>query len=210
MSPRLLQLFLKAPRPGTVKTRLAATAGDATATAIYRRLAERQLTALTDLPACRLQIQYTPADAEAEMRSWLGDGPDYRPQCEGDLGDRLSRAVNAAFEQGAERVYCLGADCPLLGPGHLRRADALLDDGADVVFGPATDGGYYLLGQTAHHPGLFRDIPWSRPDTLAVSRDRAARHRLTTALLPELYDVDTEHDWHRALRDQPALRSDTP
>ena len=207
MTRRSVQLFLKAPRPGSVKTRLGATIGHPAATAIYRRLVERQLAALAAAPEFRVCVHHAPADAEGEMRAWLGNAVDYAPQCDGDLGDRLSHAVRAAFHTGAERVFCLGADCPLLGPRHLRDADRLLAGGADAVFGPTEDGGYYLLAQSAHHPPLFRDIPWSQPNTLAVSLARAAQADLVARQLPVLYDVDTEGDWRRALRDLPSLRS---
>jgi rSAM/selenodomain-associated transferase 1 len=192
----VVQLFLKAPRPGTVKTRLAASVGEAEAVRIYRGLAERQLNALERKPDRRIEIHYAPEGAESEMRAWLGEDLDCLPQCEGDLGDRLAYAVERAFQSGAKHVFCLGADCPALEESHIQQAGKALRD-VDVVFGPATDGGYYLLALKACHPCLFRDIPWSTSNTLEVSRLRASAAGLSVALLKQESDVDTLEDWQR-------------
>lgn len=186
-APARVLLFLKAPRPGTVKTRLATELGTEAATALYRRLAERQIAAVhaSGLP---LELHYTPTDAEPELRAWLGDTAGrYIPQCEGDLGARLAHATALAFADGAARLALIGADCPALDAARLQSAFAALAT-ADAVFGPARDGGYYLLALDAPHLDLFRDIPWSTADTLHVSLARAAG--LRTALLPEEEDID--------------------
>jgi rSAM/selenodomain-associated transferase 1 len=199
MTGSLLQLFLKAPLPGSVKTRLAASVGPEKATAIYRQLVERQLQAVED--AGRIEIHYAPADAGAEMQNWLGEHYTYIPQPEGDLGDRMAHAVQGGFIRGATTVFCLGGDCPHLNSEALHAAETLLDQGHDSVFGPSEDGGYYLLAQRAYHPELFTDIPWSTTDTLAVSLDHAQKANRNPALLPTGYDVDTEADWQRAVKE---------
>ena len=190
-APNRVLLFLKAPRPGTVKTRLAADLGNEAATVLYRRLAERQIAAVhaTGLP---LELHFAPADAEPELRAWLGDtAGHFIPQCSGDLGARLANATSRAFADGATRVALIGTDCPALDATRLLSAFATLTDApADAVFGPARDGGYYLLGLSGPHLDLFRDIPWSTADTLRVSLARAESATLRTASLPEEDDID--------------------
>lgn len=133
--PVRILLFLKAPTPGTVKTRLAETVGEAKATEIYKILVASQL---QRLPKNRpLEIHFSPRDKEAEMRQWLGSEPSYYPQCEGNLGDRIEYAVSEAFQRGAGTVLCIGADCPSLLPHHLDQAAKILLSGqSDVCIGP--------------------------------------------------------------------------
>lgn len=194
-----LQLFLKAPHPGSVKTRLAQSTGDAPAAALYRQLVEAQL---QRLPAdTRAEIHYHPAEAGAEMLDWLGAQYSYHPQVAGSLGQKLESAVAAAFASGARAVLCLGGDCPALGAAEILQAQRALEHGADVVFGPTEDGGYYLIGLRQPQPELFRDIPWSASNTLEASRQKATALGLRVELLPMLYDVDELSDLERARRE---------
>src|SRR5437899_13040386 len=82
------------------------------------------------------------------------------PQGDGDLGKRMERAVQEAFEGGAPAAIVIGADCPELGAGHLAAALRVLER-KDVVLGPAADGGYYLIGMRRFLPEAFRGIEWS-------------------------------------------------
>lgn len=192
-------LFLKAPRPGTVKTRLAADLGAEAATAVYRRLTERQVAAVhhAGLP---LELHFAPADAEPELRAWLGDSAGtYVPQCEGDLGARLAHATALAFADGAGAIALIGTDCPALDATRLHAAfAALATDPSALVFGPARDGGYYLLALRAPHLELFREIPWSSPDTLRASLARAEAASLHVTLLPREDDIDDLKDLRAA------------
>jgi rSAM/selenodomain-associated transferase 2/rSAM/selenodomain-associated transferase 1 len=127
------------------------------------------------------------------MRRWLGRLPKYRKQGPGDLGERLQRAFRAAFAEGASRVVVIGTDCPSLKVDTLERAFAALDQ-ADVVIGPATDGGYTLIGLRRLCPKLFGDIAWGTDAVLARTRRIAEEEALRTVLLPELDDVDRPAD----------------
>ena len=198
MTPPRIALLLKAPRPGEVKTRLAASVGEAGAVEIYRRLAERQLRAL---PAgWPVTVHHAPAEAGPEIRQWLDQhraGLDYRPQGEGDLGARLTLAFAAGFAHDAPAVLAIGGDCPAL-DGVLLQAAAQALANADVVLGPAVDGGYYLIGLRAPCPALFAGIPWSTDAVLAETRGRIRRQKLTVLDLPVLEDVDDATSWLRA------------
>ena len=191
-------LMARAPELGRVKTRLASEMGDDQALAIYRELGEGIAAALRKAGP-RVVVSYTPASAEQLTRDWLGDDLRYEPQAAGDLGARMAAAVAARFAGGADRVVVVGSDCPTMSPETIRSAFAALAD-ADVVLGPAQDGGYYLIGISAAQDTLFRDVPWSSHDVLRISLERAREAGLRVTLLPEMRDIDTAADW-RSYRD---------
>jgi rSAM/selenodomain-associated transferase 1 len=191
-----LLLFLKAPRSGQVKTRLAQSVGEATALEVYRLLVARQWAALPQ--DATVEVHYTPRDAAPEMQAWLSTTAAYYPQVEGGLGKRLTHAVAAAFERGARQVICIGGDCPQLVERHFKEAIDQLDAGQDVIFGPTEDGGYYLIALRAPQPELFGEIPWSTEQTLAASLKKAASLGLQVSQLETLFDVDEADDFKRA------------
>ena len=185
-------VFVRAPEAGRVKTRLAAALGADVALRVYRRLAEHTLREAQALGG-EVRVHFTPANAEAEVRAWLGDGPRYLPQSAGDLGARMEAAFRAAFEDGADRVVIIGSDLPELSAALLRRAfDAL--ESHPAVIGPARDGGYYLLGMRTMIGGLFGGIPWSTDEVLARTLDRLRAAGVEPALLDTLSDVDEVDD----------------
>jgi uncharacterized protein len=141
----------------------------------------------------RVRVHHTPADAGDAVRAWLGAGPAYLPQADGDLGRRMEDAFARAFADGAERVVIVGSDLPELSASLLRRAfDAL--DVHPAVLGPARDGGYYLLGLRRMVPGIFDGIAWSTPDVLAATLARFRAADVAPAMLDELADVDEVQD----------------
>ncbi len=196
-TPRIL-LITKLPEPGKVKQRLAASIGPEAAARFYRDMVGHVLAQRPHPWA--VDIHFAPADAETEMRAWLGDGYRYLPQCDGDLGVRLCHACRLAFADGASHVVCIGGDCPSLTAHAFHAALESLDGGADVVFAPARDGGYVLCAMKAPQDEIFRDIPWSTPQTLQVSLLRAEAAGLRVALLEPHDDVDTLDDLHLAMR----------
>jgi uncharacterized protein len=187
-----LIIFVKAPRRGTVKTRLAASIGAAPALAVYRRLVAVLREELKRLP--NVELRYSPDDAASEIAAWLQ--PDWRstPQGAGDLGQRMNAAFAEHFAAGAERVVIVGSDCPDVSAADIRTAWAALRSN-DVMLGPATDGGYWLIGLRAPQPELFAHMPWSRSTVLKQTLERARELGLSVGLLRELSDVDTVEDW---------------
>lgn len=192
-------IFLKAPRLGTVKTRLADAVGEKAAQSIYRELVEGQMVRLSGRYS--MCVQYAPQAAAAEMSAWLGADVSYQAQCEGDLGARLSSAIHAHFQAGAARLMCIGGDCPGLAVQHIAAADSALDQGADVVLGPTEDGGFYLLGLSAPHDGLFSSVRWSTESTRRDVLDNASELHLSVAQLETLYDVDDWTGYQRAVEE---------
>ena len=189
-----LLVFARVPALGQVKTRLAAGVGAPAALAIYLELLGITRAAIVEagVPVTVwLAGTAGPVPTAAEANDW--PGMPARCQPAGDLGQRMTAAFAAAFAAGATRVAIIGTDCPGLEPAHLTRAFALLDE-HEVVLGPATDGGYYLLGLRQPQPELFRHKAWSTASVLADTLADARRLGRRVALLPELHDVDTAAD----------------
>ncbi len=192
--PNAILVFVRAPEPGRVKTRLAAGIGAEAALAVYRRLAEHAVReALAAGPSAAVRVHFTPADAGEAVRAWLGEGPLYLPQAEGDLGARMRAAFAEAFAAGAERVVIVGSDLPDLSAGLLRRALELLDR-HEAVVGPAADGGYWLLGMRRRLARVFEDVPWSTGAVLERTLERLREEGIAPALLETLADVDEPGD----------------
>ena len=183
----VVMLFAKAPRAGTVKTRLAADVGEERAVDLYRAMVERQL---REVPAgWQVEIHFDPVDAEDDMRAWLGSAHHYRPQADGDLGRRLKKAFGAAFSRGATTVIAIGGDCPELDQETFHEAVTRLAR-AELVLGPATDGGYYLLALRRPAPELFDNIPWSSNQVASMTLARAKILGLSRELLTPKDDID--------------------
>lgn len=186
-------IFARAPVPGRVKTRLAREVGDERAAAIYLGLGRRVVDQLREGP-WRTQVCFDPPEEETRVRRWLGEaGLRFRAQGEGGLGERMNEAFGAAFEEGAARVCIVGTDAPGVDEARVAEAFHALD-AADAVFGPALDGGYYLLALREPAPELFRDVPWSTGAVLRTSLRRAREAGLRVRTLEPLGDVDRAAD----------------
>jgi rSAM/selenodomain-associated transferase 1 len=191
----VLAIFVKEPRPGLVKSRLAAAVGPEAAASVYRVLAEEVVrrTAPRRGEFDRVLV-FDPPSAGASVGDWLGvEASLLLPQSSGDIGMRMERAFAELLARGARRVALVGTDVPALGREDVRDAlDSL--DGHDMAIGPATDGGYYLIALKGPHPELFEGIGWSGPDVLADTLDRASRRDLSVRVLRTIGDVDTVED----------------
>jgi rSAM/selenodomain-associated transferase 1 len=186
-----LLVFLKPPRPGLVKTRLAPALGERLAADLYRALAEEVLLHTSGDEYRRL-LFYTPEDAKAEMEAWF-PSEEWALQEGGDLGTRMANAFAAAFSKGARRAVIIGTDAPEISRGRVLKALACLEN-HDVAIGPARDGGYYLLALRRPEPELFRSIEWSTPAVLEETLRRAEAQGVSVAVLETLGDVDTLDD----------------
>jgi rSAM/selenodomain-associated transferase 2/rSAM/selenodomain-associated transferase 1 len=205
--PRLI-LFTRQPVPGRVKTRLMPTLGAEGAAALHRRLtlrAFRTAEAWRAKTNAILEIRFD-GGSEAAMRHWLGDGPLYRPQGEGDLGERMARGFEENFREASPATVIIGSDCPALGTASLTATfDGLTRHRA--VLGPANDGGYYLVGLTKPAPELFRGIAWGTDTVLAESVRVLEQLNTPPLLLERLDDVDRPEDlaaWRRIVEKEEA------
>lgn len=190
MPRSVLGIFAKYPTPGAVKTRLGGSPehGAAVARAFLLDVLDRTIV----IDAERVVV-FAPAEAREEMAHLVGPEIGLVPQTTGDLGERLERFIADRLDGGADRVVVIGTDSPTLPPEFIARA---LDDlaHADLVLGPATDGGYYLVGCRRRLP-IFAGIAWSRETVLAETIARLNDPRWRLSLLPPWYDVDTPEDW---------------
>lgn len=185
-------MFVRAPRPGAVKTRLAETLGATAACDAYRVLVETLLNELSEV--ADVELRFTPDDASAEIKPWLRKSWQMRPQGQGSLGRRLQTAFAETLSRGAQRVAIIGSDCPSVTSRDIEEAWSALETN-DVVIGPARDGGYWLIGLRQPQPTLFDGIAWSTETVLRETLHRAEVVGLRVKFLRELSDVDTEADW---------------
>jgi hypothetical protein len=194
VSARRLLLFTKPAREGRVKTRLIGDLTPAQAAALHAAFLDDLLDRLREGGGFELRLAWA---LEPEEAVPAGPLPGVRQEGN-DLGERLYRALSgAAAEAGA--VMALGSDHPTLPLEIVHRAFERVELGADVVLGPAEDGGYYLiaLDSEAVAPRLFEGIAWSTDQVLAATLDRCRELGLAVELLPEASDVDTPEDLRR-------------
>lgn len=190
-------VMAKAPTPGRVKTRLSPPLAPREAAALYRCL-------LLDTVACAKSVRdvtavvaYTPAARRAAFEA-LCPGVGLMPQHGADLGARLAGVFARLFARGFRAAVAIGSDTPTLPARYVRDAVGILLGGqADVVLGPARDGGYYLIGLRSPEPDLFTGVPWSTGAVYATTIARARRASLSVASLPPWDDVDTIEDLGR-------------
>lgn len=199
--PRVL-LMMKAPREGQVKTRLAAEIGHRNATLLYRGFTEHLCRVLFSNAAAPWESVFacTPSDSIDEIQGWLRSIVHERvrfvPQVDGDLGARLEAQFAAAFSEGAPAVLAVGTDCLEISREEVESClDSLKTH--DVVLGEALDGGYWCIGLSGPHFGLFRQMPWSRPDLAATTRARARTLGLRVAERARRRDIDERSDLDR-------------
>ncbi|WP_459787776.1 TIGR04282 family arsenosugar biosynthesis glycosyltransferase [Alteriqipengyuania sp. 357] len=182
MTPEIA-IFARWPEPGKAKTRLIPALGAQGAADLYRKLLEltvREARA-SGLP---FHLRVT-GDDPARFRDWLGDDLDVRDQGGGDLGEKLTRVPAPGI--------MIGSDCPGLTAALLREAASVLPNRGAVI-GPASDGGYWLLGLASPCPALFTDMAWSTPAVLPETLRRLEAQGVSPHLLPELTDIDTGED----------------
>ena len=190
---RKLLVFTKAPVAGEVKTRLIPALGKEGAATLQRKLLHRTLKITT---SCNIPVEL-----------WCSPGKDhpafdrYRPhydvtwknQCGSNLGERMSHALIETLNS-ADAAILIGSDCPVLREDHLHSAFKKLDQGNDVVLGPAHDGGYVLIGLKRPAPALFENILWGSAQVLSATRKKIDELKLNLSELPTMHDLDRPSD----------------
>lgn len=195
MKAKLL-VFAKAPVAGRVKTRLVPRFGRNGSLAIYQRLLARTLELALSV-GVPVELWCAPHAAHPAFWRYRRRGVVLRVQPPGDLGRRMRLALQDAL-RSAEAALLIGTDCASLSPEQLREALQRLQAGADLVLGPAEDGGYVLVGARRRVPVLpFQAMPWGTGAVLRRTRQRARRLGLALAELAAGYDVDRPADVKR-------------
>ena len=188
-------VFIKAPKPGFVKTRLAVSMGNQEACRAYELLAHHFL---NQLSACQnVELRFTPDNAVDAMTPFLKSSHwTMKPQGEGNLGERMARAMHQALDE-ADAVLIFGTDCPYVESYDVETAiEALLS--SEVVIGPAADGGYWMIGFRNAEPKIFTNISWSTDQVLGQTYDTIKKLGLNCFQLRTLEDVDDLESWERA------------
>jgi len=193
MTRPVVLVFLKHPTPGRVKTRLAAAVGPERAAEIYREMVGTVLAAVRPLRDRADVIGYFDGAAAEAFADWQPLADDWLPQPAGGLGERLEAGFALAHARGGP-VLAVGTDAPEIDATLLGEAIDVLRMN-DAVFGPAHDGGYYLVGTARRLPGFFDGVRWSSEHTLADHLERCRSAGWSVGLLPPLHDIDTADDW---------------
>ncbi|MBD2090153.1 TIGR04283 family arsenosugar biosynthesis glycosyltransferase [Microcoleus sp. FACHB-1515] len=210
MKTERLIIFTRYPEAGRAKTRLIPALGAEGAAQLQRQMTEWTIAQARRLAVrrnCAIEVHYASSSAdESRMQAWLGEDLCYVPQAEGDLGVKLTGAIESAFSK-ANRVVVIGTDCPSITANLLDRAFAQLDS-CDMAIGAAADGGYYLLGLRSFQPTLFQEIAWSTEIVFEQTIDRARQQQLSIGRLETLSDIDRPADlivWEQIKRPKLAI-----
>ena len=187
---RALIIFIKNPSEGAVKTRLAATLGDKAALGIYKKLLAHTNAVTSGVYADKYIFYSSHIDANDE---WNEAAFEKELQTGNDLGQRMRNAFVALFNKGYRQVAIVGSDCPDITADLIEQAFLELDR-FDIVIGPATDGGYYLLALKKLYPAIFENITWSTNHVLEQTLAICKSINQSFHLLPVLSDVDVAED----------------
>ncbi|MBW8049502.1 MAG: glycosyltransferase [Cytophagales bacterium] len=192
----LLIIFVKNPIKGKVKTRLAKTIGDDKALLVYQSLL-RYTNSVTKNMGVSKAVYYS--DFIPENDIWT-DGVFLKYLQKGEnLGERMKNSFELAFEQHYQSVVIIGTDCPTL-------SQKIIEDGFsklkifDFVTGPATDGGYYLLGLNDRIPAwrsILQNKKWSTNTVFKETMNDIQKLNKTVCVLQKLSDIDTEKDLYK-------------
>ena len=189
-SKNLLLIFIKNPKPGKVKTRLAETVGKDKAYQIYLDLLNYTISESMKVDSAR-QVWYSSyIDRDDKIDE---DSFQKSVQSGKDLGEKMMNAFAQGFKDGYGKIVIIGSDCPEIAASIIEDAFKKLD-AFDVVLGPSEDGGYYLLGMRQLIPELFSNIDWSTERVLQQTMFAIQQKKLTWHQLPVLNDIDTEED----------------
>jgi len=194
MKTEALVLFMKAPVPGHCKTRLVPPLNHGEAAKLYRAFCQDIVGSVKTLNV-DVWITYQPS-FQYPTPDWANPQSSPLPtfhQNGKTLGDRLIHAFETLFRKNYQRVAAIGTDAPQLSPADIDSSFDLLK-GQDAIFGPARDGGYYLVGLSRFIPGLFQEIPWSTDQVLKKTKEILERENIGASFLPEHYDVDSSQD----------------
>lgn len=186
-----LIIFVRSPKLGKVKTRLAKEVGDKEALSIYIRLLRHTREVAEGVNATR-HLFYSDEVIEDE---WSTDYFQKVLQAKGDLGDKMHHAMGTALETSSKAII-IGSDCAQLSSSLIESAYEALDQN-DVVIGPTFDGGYYLLGVKKVHKELFEDMTWSVESVFDETVRRIELKGLSYSILDKLSDIDYKEDWDK-------------
>lgn len=210
MTKKRLIIFTRYPVAGKTKTRMISALGEQGSADLHREMTEytlRNLLSLGSEKSTEIEVYYSDGNLSL-MKAWLNpvilsfsannsslkiNPIFYHAQANGDLGKRMQRAFEEAFNDAIEQVIIIGTDCPDLSEKVIQDAFMALNS-HNVVLGPASDGGYYLIGLNKLFPALFENIDWGSDRVLAQTKRIIKQQKLSAYYLPILTDVDRPND----------------
>ncbi|MBC8413548.1 MAG: TIGR04282 family arsenosugar biosynthesis glycosyltransferase [Nitrospira sp.] len=194
MSKNALIIIAKYPESDNVKTRLKGVMSDNARLQLYIKLLYSTIERLSSIPGIDTFIAFAPAESD---HYFLRFNLDLIPLHHRGLGEGMLEAFMHVYSSGYERATLVGADIPGLTPEIITDSFNKLTKN-DLVFGPAEDGGYYLVGMNKLICEVFKDVTWSSNQTLSESLRQAEKYGYTYDLTHTLFDIDTIEDVKRA------------
>jgi hypothetical protein len=185
-----LIIFVRNPDRGKIKTRIANILGDEVALSVYKTLLNKTHFITQDLQVEKFVFY---ADYINDNDLWEEKSFKKALQHGDDLGERMQNAFKVLFDKGFEQVIVIGSDCNDLTSAILNNAFEQFSK-ADIIIGPANDGGYYLLGMNTYLPELFDNKKWSTASVYQDTYNQVQSLKLNTFILPALSDVDEVDD----------------
>lgn len=187
MTKELVIVFVKNIKLGKVKTRLAKTIGNQAAFEVYSELVKITEKATQNIKTDK-RIYFSDAVIGSKWNN------NHKTVQKGEnLGERMKNAFINGFKDGYEHIVLIGSDLPDIKAKHIENGLSALKE-KDTVFGPAIDGGYYLIGMTKMHDFIFNNKPWSQSNLLDVTLAELKQNNISYNLLESLNDIDTFED----------------
>jgi uncharacterized protein len=191
-SARALILFAKDPVEGQVKTRLSSLLDASTILCLYHHFLRDSIEKICSVA----EVDRFIGIASDPKTNYFDDVSKSQPvslfvQKGGNLGERMRQAFEYRFREGYERVVIIGSDSPTLPAAYIAQA---LQSEKEVVIGPSTDGGYYLIGMRGKVTDIFRDVAWGSDRVLSETLNVLKEQQAEAELLPVWYDVDLPED----------------
>lgn len=192
MSKNLLIVFVKNIKLGKVKTRLAKTIGNQGAFEVYKELVQITENVTNELTVDK-RIYFSDVVIDTKWKN------DYKTVQQGEtLGDRMKNAFHDGFKAGYKNIILIGSDLPSLSSSIIKKGFDALENN-EVVFGPAEDGGYYLVGFSNMKDFVFENKPWSQPNLLDITKKELQENNTSFGLLETLNDIDNIEDLQNSI-----------
>jgi rSAM/selenodomain-associated transferase 1 len=205
----ILVIMAKEPKPGQVKTRISPEISSSSAAVIYHHFLLDRLEEMGKIKGVDLAIAYSPLTALETFTDLAGGKFSLFPQIEGNLGQRMNAIICQKKNIGYHTICIIGSDSPDLPKSLVLDSFKIhAEKRADIVLGPSTDGGYYLISMQTPHPEIFTDIPWSTNRVLSATLKKTKELGLRTKLLREWDDIDTYQDLAAFYQRYDSVKSD--
>jgi len=197
MNKSALLVFTRAPIPGQTKTRLIPLLGAQGAAEFHQTVLQSALAVANISDFAIVEIWCTTENDRPFLKQCeLDHSCAMKIQQGNDLGERMHHAIETTLAENTS-VVLVGSDCPAITTDILNQSCQHLSNGKDAVLGPASDGGYYLIGLKESNPEIFQDIVWGEEDVAERTRQKFADLGLDYVELEELPDIDTPDDYQR-------------